>query len=307
MNSDLIVGCILSAVGAIASSYVWERQIRDRVYAKRVTSASDKDIEGMINLYSYLFPDNTIDYSAEEIRELFEKQEEPDGFRHVKAEDILLVAKFKGAVAGFLFCHYYHQRKKAIISYFAIDKEILEARQFAAAVLLKHLSRLLARKFKQCEYLFFDVARPEQQLTKDENDERKARINRFMQSARTIGKRAYGFEFDYHSPRVSLAGDTHVRPLVLMFIPLKGPIPLVMQKNDVVSILQFIFCDCYGDIYRVDDSRFIEYQGHLAQQVKDFERFLPDQIPLFCDFRSTEYSRRNFKKVMKTAAVRHEK
>lgn len=283
MTFETILTSISGVVGAVVASFIWERKIRDRVYAKRITSPDDEDIPGLIELYTELFPDDTIDYSAEELCDFFEKQEEGEGLRHVEADDILLVAKFKGAVVGFMFCHYYPERHKAIVSYYGIDKNVLEARKLAASVLLKSIEKLLVRKHKECEFLFFDVARPGKELSKEENLERKARISLFMQSARLIRKKAYVFQIDYHSPRVSMADETHERPLVLMFIPLKTQIPTIMKKSEVMSFLRYIFFDCYGDIYRVDDPRFEEYQKHLKEQVDEFEKVLPEEVLLSCN------------------------
>ncbi len=284
MNFETVISSIMGVAGTIVASFIWEKKIRDRVSVRRIKSSKDKDIHGLIEIYAELFPDDTVDYDAEEIRAFFDEEDEHDGSRHVKVDNILLAAKFKGAVVGFIFCHYYPERKKAIISYFGIDKNVLEARKFAAIVMLKHLERLLIRKYKECEYLFFDVARPEKQLSEAEFRERKARISLFMQSARSIGKKAYVFQFDYHSPKVSLSHESQERPLVLMFIPLKGSISMVISKAQVIAFLQFIFLDCYGDIYRIDDPKFKEYQQHLKENVREFEVLLPEEILLGCNY-----------------------
>lgn len=283
MSFDLVISSLIGIGCTVAASFICKKTIRDNISVRRIKLADDKDILSLIQLYTELFPDDSVDYTAEEIRELFDKQDEPDGLRHVDAEDILLVAKFKGAVVGFIFCHYYPERRKAIISYFGIDKNVLEARKFAAEVLLKHLEYLITRVHKECEYLFFDVARPGQMLSREENLERKARINLFMQCARTIGKKAYVFQFDYHSPKVSISEDTHERPLVLMFIPLKDDISATISKEQVLTFLRFIFLDCYGDVYTVDDPRFEEYQAHLRENIREFEKSLPDNVNLNCN------------------------
>ncbi len=237
----------------------------------------------MLELYTQLFPDDKIHYSADEIRDLFEMLEEEEGQRPVKADDILLVAKFKGAVVGFMFCHYYPVRRKAIISYYGIDKKVLEARKFAATVLLKRIDKLLIRNHKECEFLFFDVARPGHQLSKKENRERNARMSVFMQEARSARRMAYIFLIDYHSPRVSMAKETCETPLVLMFIPLKTQFPATIPKSQFMTFLKFIFFDCYGDMYRVDDPRFEEYHNYLREQVDLFAQVLPEEVSLSCN------------------------
>lgn len=283
MNVELIVSSILAVAGAVIASFIWERKIRDKIIIKQITSSKDKDIDGIIEIYNELFPDDTIDYSQEEIQDMFDKLDEGEGFRHVKVIDILLAAKFRGAVVGFLFCHYYPERKKAIISYIGNDNNGFESKKFVVPALLKYLTHALTKKHKECQYLFFDVARPGQQLSDEVNRERIGRINLFMRYTRVIEKKAYIFKFEYHSPKAYLSDEVHERPLVLIFIPLKEAIPTTMSKSQLITFLQFIFMDCYGDIYRVDDPRFEEYQRHLKETVSEFETHLPEEILLTCN------------------------
>lgn len=96
MIIEIIISSSLAVVMAVSASFIWEKMIRDRVSARRITSPRDKDLEGLIGLYLELFPDDSVDYSADEIRDIFEKQEEPADSRHVDCKDILLIAKCKG-------------------------------------------------------------------------------------------------------------------------------------------------------------------------------------------------------------------
>jgi hypothetical protein len=263
---------------AVIAAYIWEKTIRDRVYVRRVTMPDDDDLEELIELYTKLFPDEKTNYSGDFIIEMLDKDSEPANVRHIQAEDIVLVARFKHEVVGFLFCHFYPARRKAIVSYYGIDGQFLEARKSAAGHLLRKLKAILTSKSRQCEYLFFDVERPNSKLETKENRKRKCRILLFKQSARHLHEKAYEIQFDYHSPRITLDEKTHKASLVLMFIPLKGTVISSLEREEVGKFLEFVLLDCYGDIYRTDDPRFQQYHDHLNQLLKKYQKDMPARI-----------------------------
>jgi hypothetical protein len=279
-----MIETIIVVVGAIPATiiaaFVWERKIRDRVFVRRIVSTDDEDVEELIELYSKLFPDETTNYSGEHIVEILEKGSEPENTRHVRSEDIVLVARFKQEVVGFMFCHFYPARRKAIVSYYGIDGQFLEARKSAADCLLKKLKSLLTAKSRKCEYLFFDVERPDTRLELKKNRERKCRIILFKQSARHLREKAYEIQFDYQSPKITLDEKTHKTSLVLMFVPLKPTSISSLEREELTKFLEFVLLDCYGDIYRMDDPRFKKYHEHLNQLLKKYQRDLPARILL---------------------------
>jgi hypothetical protein len=263
---------------AVIAAYIWEKTIRDRVAVRRITSPDDDDVEGLIELYTELFPDEKTNYSGDFIVEMLDKDSEPTEARHVQAEDIVLVARFKREVVGFLFCHFYPARRKAIVSYYGIDGHFLEARKSAAGHLLKKLKAILTSRSRQCEYLFFDVERPNPKLEIEENRKRKCRILLFKQSARHLREKAYEIHFDYQSPRITLGEKTHKTSLVLMFISLKAATVSSLEREELIKFLEFVLLDCYGDIYRTDDPRFEKYHEHLNQLLKKYQKDLPARI-----------------------------
>ncbi len=280
----MIIETAIAIIGAvpatIVAAYIWERQIRDRVYVRRIVSPDDEDAGELIKLYSKLFPDETTNYSGDHVVEILQKCMEPDNLRHVKAEDIVLVARYKKEVVGFLFCHYYPARRKAIISYYGIDEQFVEARKSAAGCLLKKLKSLLAARSRRCEYLFFDVERPDLRCEPKMNRERKCRILLFKQSAWHLHEKAYEIQFDYQSPRITLDEKTHKTSLVLMFVPLKVTTISSLEREELTKFLEFVLLDCYGDIYRIDDPRFQKYHDHLNQLLAKYKRELPARILL---------------------------
>jgi hypothetical protein len=276
MLAETLIASTLGVAGTIFAAYIWEKQIRDRVFVRRIKSSDDADIEGMLELYLSLFPDDGVNYSCDDLIELTRAQDEFDEARHVKGENIMLVARFKSEVAGFLFCHFYPERKKAIVSYYGINKQIVEARRSAASRLLRSLHTLL--KKRKCDFIFFDALRPGQDHPRAENSERKARLALLKQSAKALGLHACELQFDYRSPKITLAEGTHEDCLSLLVVPLSSAPVSHFAKTEVGGFLRFVYQDCYGDIYRTDDPRFQEYQKYLSKRVEDYEKSLPEQV-----------------------------
>jgi hypothetical protein len=273
-----VAGVIAGVIATVLASYLWERRIRDRVTVRRIVASDDADTSGIIEIYSRLFPDDGTNYSAAELID-FTASGLPD--RHVRVEDIVLAAKYHGDVVGFVFCHYYGDRRKAIISYFAIDEQVLEARRGAAAKMLKKLSGVLTDRKHPCEYLFFDLESPNSTLTKRENSERSARPVLFKQSAKQMGLRAHQFDFAYESPRISVARETRETPLILMCVPLAGAIGRSVPKATLLEFLRFIYFDCYGDLYPITDSRFKAHHDLLGSKFASYETALPETVRVF--------------------------
>ena len=271
----MILEAILAVLGTVGAAYVWERQIRDRISVRRVSGTGDEDTGGIIELYASLFPDDGRNYSAEELIE-FTAVGLPD--RHVRAEDIVLAARYHGDVVGFVFCHFYPERKKAIVSYFGIDRQVVEARRSAAKKLLRKLAQILSDRQHACDFLFFDLLSPDSSASPAENAERKARPVLFKQSARALDLKAYRFHVQYECPRISLADGTHEHPLILMCVPLAARLERPVSKQDFLGFLRFIYLDCYGDLYPVNDERFTAFHEYLRSKLTQYEKSLPDQI-----------------------------
>ena len=277
---EFIIPAILGLLGAVAATYIWESKLRDHITVKRIIDPTDDDISPLIELYVELFPEERSNYSSDDIIAMIEQQSHAPTAKHVKAEDFLLAAKHKQNVVGFLFCHYYPGHRKAIVSYYGIDKHVMEARRSAARELLKRIHKLLRSHGRQCEYLFFDVERPGAAVQNDENVKRRARINVFKQSARAFGVKAYSLAFDYTSPRISMAAGTEEAALTLMLIPMDKSLDGALPRALVAEFLRFIYLDCYGDIYELDDPRHLSYRAHLEQSLRDIQGRLPETIGL---------------------------
>lgn len=271
----MIIESVIAIAGTVVAAYLWERQIRDRVWVSQVRSANDEQVSGLINLYTNLFPDDGTNYSCEELLEFTTNL---PGDRHLAVENIVLVASYHNDVVGFLICHFYPQRKKAIVSYFGINKDVLEARRQAANSMLARLKKLLLNSEHTCDFVFFDMQGVDGELPLNERTERRARPVKFRQSAKAFGMKAVIFEFDYRCPRVTLSPGTKEYPFTLMCVPIRSTLPKLVPRDTIMSFLHFIYLDCYGDVYAADDPRFKEHHDYLEAKLHEYETILPDFI-----------------------------
>jgi len=275
-----IGGTLLAVAGAVLAAYLWETKLRDRVTVHRIRRSDDEYLESLLELYQRLFDDDSTNYSPAEILEFIDDADWATGKRHVVAENIVLAALFKHNVVGFLFCHFYPERRKAIISYYGIDKKVAEAKHHAARSLLVRLKRILVTGDHPCDYLFFDLQGVDFSTPKAKARERRARPVLFKQSARSLGLEAHLLEFPYVCPKVSLSHDTREYPFTLMCVPIRGKLSAPVSRETVLEFLRFIHLDCYGDLYPVADPKFAEYQKHLSQRLAHYEQVLPPAIPV---------------------------
>ncbi len=131
------------------------RTVQELLEVNRVRFSNWAAHESLLELYQELFEDDGTNYSPAEVLEILDNTTAED--RHVRAENIVLVAIYRRNLVGFLFCHFYPERRKAIISYYGVSSAFPEARRSAASRLLARLKSILGAGDHPCDYLFFDL------------------------------------------------------------------------------------------------------------------------------------------------------
>lgn len=262
-------GLLITVVGALISSKLIELW-KNRITIRRIVvdREDDDDISAVLNLYEHYFldeekyPEGT-NYPPEEMIEIMNK--ELDG-ANGEIENITLVAKYKGAVVGFIFCHYYKDFRKANISYAAIDTDSPSpnVRQVCFEKLVRKLKSVLLSKELDCECLLFDC-----------NSSRLVRS--FKSKAKRLRQRAYKFEFDYRCPPISLESNVESK-LIFMCVPFKKEISSSIKREQLMEYLEFYFFNCIGNLYKVSDPRYEQHRKVLRKYLKKYERTLPRLI-----------------------------
>ncbi len=274
----MVVEALLAVVCTVLAAYLWETKLRDRVSIRRIVNRDDEHIESLLELYQELFEDDGTNYSPAEVMEFLDDSTAFAEVRHVRAENIVLVAVFRRNVVGFLFCHFYPERRKAIISYYGVSSAASEARSSAASRLLARLKSILASGDHPCDYLFFDLQGVDGSTPRAEARKRRARPVLFKQSARRLGLEAHLLEFPYVCPKVSMNVDSREYPFTLMCVPILGRLPKPVPRELILEFLSFIHLDCYGDLYPIHDPRFPQYREHLNQRLVHYQEELPQTV-----------------------------
>jgi hypothetical protein len=260
--------------------YLWDK-FCNRVKIKLATKKTQREVSGMLELYSHLFPEDGTNYSSEEILNFLADKNGKRQATHVQVEDFFLVATVRNDVVGFLFCHYYPEIKYAIVSYFGIDKNSQQACKFAAELLLKKLMTFLRHQKQPCELLVFELQKPDENLEKAQNQEREARVRRFRQRAASFDLHAYQILIEYQRPKLSLDPNLKEENLVLMCVPLTVcKATNTLSKPGVIKLLEFIHHYCYADFYSPSDPSFIVFKKYLNDRMELYQRTLPDPVPV---------------------------
>lgn len=237
---------------------------KNEVVIKRIRSSTDKYVDEVIALYKFHFPDNDgTNYSEDEMRRMMNAKYKRR--RISECENITLAAILKDEVVGFVFCHFYPETRKAIISYIAVK----DSRNKTSHKLVSKLKKILL-KSGQCDELFFET---------EGSDANKGLIRWFSEKAKSIGFNVRLFNFKYQCPMVSMSHESKESPFFLFCIGIKTEIPELITKSKMLEILRFIYFDCYGDLYEVKDKLFLEHYSHLQQMFENAENTLPDVIP----------------------------
>lgn len=270
-----IIAAVVGTAGGGFALYQLQKWTDNRISIKRITSSTDKYVQGLTSLYDYHFSeDDGTNYTIEEIVEMMNAKF--DERRIVEVENITLVAVLKKEVVGFIFCHLYPKARKAIVSYFAV-KEGVDYHEHAAHKLLAKLKTILIEGHN-CDQLFFEIQGFDERTPKPEQRKRRSLRLLFSKEAQTFGLSVREFDFPYQCPKISMAEDTHESPFSLFSVGLRKPIPAKIPKHQMLEFLEFIYLECYGDLYPLNDKMFYKHHEHLQQLVEHYEKTLPDII-----------------------------
>jgi hypothetical protein len=275
MLTEIAVGL----VGALIFAYLWPR-LNDHVSVRRVLESTQDDATELLKLYDSLFSDDPHHYTSEEMIEFIDGSETFGVGRISRAENLCLVAKCHGDVVGFLLCHYYRQARKAIISYYGIDRDIPQARKHAALKLLRKMESLLSKPSRPCDFVLFELERAGPSASAVESRHARSRAVLFRQSAKKVEANVYELEIVYTCPKVSVSEESAALPATLFCVPLAGTFARTVPRSVVLEWLRFLHKDCYGDMYKIEDPRFARHHADLDLALRGYETALPEQVPV---------------------------
>lgn len=246
----------------------------EQIYIERINSASHKHIAGLLDLYRAFFAEEDgTHYSPKEITELLSADFSIN--RHVKIENIALVAILQDEVVGFLFFQLSTQKQKALINYIAVKKESSLAHKVINQFAIE-LKCILTRS--GCEVFFYELQGFDATTVKSNHLKRRARGILFKRTMEIVSLKCRELQFAYKSPRISMSETAYEYPLSLSCAGMQAPIPDFIPKQLLLEWLEFIYLDCYGCLYPVSDPRFSEYYAYLQTVVDQYAVTLPEMI-----------------------------
>ncbi len=246
---------------------LWPGKLKEfQIKIRRLNLNSEQEIQDFIDVYEEAFPYDGSNYSSGEILDFFQNIHTKK--RHVKSDNIALVAKYKDSVIGFIICFYYPQKKYGIIGYFGKSNSHKDIGKYIAPKLLKELKSILLNQHK-CKLLVFEL---------ESQKRSKAKIILFKLFATKLNFTAYELDFDYFRPKYNLEDTNTEEKLSLFVIPISESLKKYITKKKVIDILNFIHFYCYGDYYDATSPSHVQFQNYMKARMKIYDSILPDKI-----------------------------
>lgn len=279
---NMLGGIAAAAVAALVGFGVrWWRS--RRITIRRLRIGTGRDVDELLALYSSLFPPDGTNYTENEIAEFLGDDAETSPSRHVAVENMFFIAKIRGEVIGFIWSCYYPSRRSAIIPYYGIDKSVKEARLGVGIRLVRQLFNTLRKCTPACRTVVFEVQKPNLTVDVEERRKRVARIRRFKDVGKQLSILIRELDFTYTRPRLSVADDPLAKEEELVLLMARAdetPWGDRLNRKTLTDLLTFLYHDCYGDVYSLDDPRHNDFHEYLRKRLCTVLASLPEQIRL---------------------------
>ena len=247
--------------------FFWPNKIKElQIKVKRLNINNAREIQDFIEVYDAAFPYDGTNYTSGEMLEMLEDIHNKK--KHVSADNILLVAKYKDDVIGFIACFYYPQKKYGIIGYIANSNSNKELSKYVSPRLLKKLKNILLGEYK-CKLLVFEL---------EPQKREKSKIILFKTLAKKLGLVAYELDFDYYRPKLNLEDTKDEAKLSLLVIPISYTSMKSFTKEEILDILSFIHFYCYGDYYNKADNLHKQFQSYMESRMNVYKANLAENI-----------------------------
>lgn len=264
LNRTIMLSSIIKFFELLIGYFIPGKLKEIQVKVSRLNVNNINDVDDFLELYAKAFPNNGNNYTTEEIVELFDDIK--NNKKHVKADNIILIAKYKDSIIGFIACFYYPEKEYGIIGYFAKAESAKEQSKYVSLKLLQKLKNILLEEHS-CKLVVFEL----------ENERREAKAALFKLYAKNLGLTVKEAKFNYIRPKMSLI-DNNETQLLLMLIPIKEKIERTIRKDKMLDILSFIHYYCYGDYYDNDQKEFAEFREYLITRMHYYDSVLPGEI-----------------------------
>ncbi len=199
--------------------------------------------------------------------------------------DMIYVCTYKNTVCGYLKIVYSNDYKILFIPYMGIDRYEQKARNKAVTLMLNKLTKVIEKRFIDCNSVVFEIEKPKHLDTKNIVSQKIARIRHFTKLSKKLDRFLYKIDIDYIQPSMPTeTEDEHPEEkCLLMYIPLKTSTKMNhLNKKEVMQVISFLYKKVYQfqkelashdvDIYcKYIDKLINKYEKNLHQKVNLIE------------------------------------
>ena len=280
-------GVIVTIVGGILTNALYER-LKNRIVVRRISTNSDDDLDGFLDLYERLFPENERSTPDTFVRWLDEYRNTP---RVSLSGNMfyLIIAKLGKQVVGTLSFDYRAKNGFVFINFIGVDKHVLpeheNERRFISSTLLKRFDAIIGKECKDAKAIFFEIDAPNPKLGRADNRAAIAKVFLYKEWARKRGYTLYRVPIQYVFPKLSVDEELAYQEdnKQLLFIPYRrhgGPSAVYISKQQLLTILESVYLEWYGTSYMTDHRMQKQYQDYLVSIVKRYIETLPEMSRL---------------------------
>jgi len=229
------------------------------IQLKHIVTPSDTDFDRAMSLYEKRIPDG------------IPRGDIARWVRDYPNENVLLVAKTGSDVIGTVLFHPYNDPPRVFLAYLVVRRH---SPLLVSDLLMDRVLQLLTQSMDvETVTMLFEVARPIQTKKKDDNRrqltlEPISRIAVFYELAVRKKWLLRAFDFDYVEPNF-FCDPKNERPMYLMYLQNAPATSGAVPKNEVSSILKFIYTKLYPADYsdhEEDQRRFERYCQELFER-----------------------------------------
>jgi hypothetical protein len=256
-----------------------ERRFLNPIVVHRVTDPKDADLFSALELYDQRIPDEQRFESADIIRWLREDREQqrlrPEG----GPRDYFLVAKFRKKVCGFSLFHFYETRSLIFFAYLVAAKGPGTPSRISES-LISYTTKMLRKKpLKQCKGFVLELEDPRRGTNRSDVNYSLARIRLFCKLAETCGFTLRAVDVPYLQPPLSHSAQDGQEQLLLMCAyPGDNGARSSMPKEELNSLLEFIYLELYPEGYSPDEEESEQYRRACAAALERLAAQLPDTV-----------------------------
>jgi hypothetical protein len=257
-----------------------ERRFLNPIVVHRVTDPQSADLLAAMELYDHRIPDEQRFESADIIRWLREDREQ-QRLRSDGPRDYFLVAKFRKKVCGFSLFHFYGTQSLVFFAYMVAAKGPGTPSRISES-LISYVAKMIRKEpLIRCKGFVLELEDPRSGTIRSETKYSLARIRLFCKLAETCGFTLRAVDVPYLQPPLSHSMSSHdaqEQLLLMCAYPGDNGTRSTMPKEELISLLEFIYLELYPEGYSADIEESEQYRRTCQAALERLTAQLPDTV-----------------------------